>query len=500
MLPVLYFLIKKLLGKNIARSSVVLMGLSPVLLGISLMINTDAILWSMLPAALLSFLVYQKDNNRKFLYLSGFFLGLALIDKYIANILFPFFFGLIILKYIFENSAIDTKDYFKKAFADLGSLVLTSAATVFIFFPAAWIKPKILLEVTIFSKAFYSTWPVFLALVFLALFDVYVLKSKVLMMLGDWARSRRTWLSKAPFGLALGLVAFVLLNTYAGMKIFDFQPVFDFPSMEYSSIKMHFSEPFAIFLASFYPLIFGLTPVVAAFFLFSMIQALRGKLKSGALFWILSLLLFILFYYAGSAASGVAPTPRYQIVIYPLASIIAAVGLDHLISTKTLKKNVFSAYLYPAVLLALVVVSLCSLWLIRPFYLSYASDLLPKKYVLGFRDMGDGSWEAAQYLNALPDARNLKVWSDKGGVCERFVGTCRDSFKQKALNMHFDYFIVSAGRKSKSVSRGGGKLAQLNGTIPIVKLYSEENPAVFRLNIDDRSANYVKIIKAEDMQ
>ena len=30
--------------------------------------------------------------------------------------------------------------------------------------------------------------------------------------------------------------------------------------------------------------------------------------------------------------------------------------------------------------------------------------------------MGDGNYEAAQFLNALPDAENLNVWSDKNGV------------------------------------------------------------------------------------
>jgi 4-amino-4-deoxy-L-arabinose transferase-like glycosyltransferase len=91
MLPVFYWLIKRLLGKRIARASIIFIGLSPVLLGISLMINADAVLWSLIPLALLSFLIYQKENNRNFLYLSGFLLGLALIDKYIEHPLLVLF-------------------------------------------------------------------------------------------------------------------------------------------------------------------------------------------------------------------------------------------------------------------------------------------------------------------------------------------------------------------------------------------------------------------------
>jgi hypothetical protein len=113
--------------------------------------------------------------------------------------------------------------------------------------------------------------------------------------------------------------------------------------------------------------------------------------------------------------------------------------------------------------------------------------------------MGDGSWEAAQYLNSLPDAKNIQVWSDRGGVCEAFVGVCSDSLKKSQLKNKYDYFVVSAGREEKSVQRGTESLAKLNDTIPIGKLYSETNPEVFRLNINGRSGNFVKVMRADSL-
>jgi 4-amino-4-deoxy-L-arabinose transferase-like glycosyltransferase len=500
MLPLFYWLIKKLLGKNIARASIIFIGLSPVLLGISLMINTDAVLWSLIPLALLSFLAYQKENNRKLLYLSGFFLGLALIDKYIANILFLFFFGLIFVKYISDGEERKAENYFKKAFADFGLLVLVSVATIFVFFPNAWIKPKTLLDVTIYSKAFYKTWRVFFVIIVLAAADTYFLKSKIIGAICDAIRGHRKWLFGAVYAIVLALLAFVLVNTYSGMKFFDFQPVFNFPTLELSQLNARFSEPVIIMLSSFYPLIFSLIPPVAILFIFAVARSGLKQIRENESVYVFFLLLFILFYYLGSAASGVSPTPRYQIVLYPVVSIIAAIGLDYLIRMGRQKKYFSSARSYAIVLLVLIAASVFSLKLIQPFYLSYASSLLPNKYILDLRNMGDGSWEAAQYLNSLPDARNIRVWSDEGGVCEAFAGTCLDTLKSSRLDANFDYFVITAGREAKSVRMGNEKKVKLNSSIPVNDLYSKMNPYEFRLNIDGRSGNFVKVIKADALR
>ena len=499
MLPVFYWLIKRLLGKQIARASIIFIGLSPVLLGISLMINADAVLWSLIPLALLSFLIYQKENNRNFLYLSGFLLGLALIDKYIANILFLFFFGLIFLKYIFEDDARGAEKYFKKAFADFGLLILVSSVTIFAFFPAVWVKPKILLDVTIYSKAFYKTWRIFFALLILAAADTYLLKSKIIGLICNPIRARKNWLRGAVYAIALALMAFVLLNTYSGMKFFDFQPVFNFPTLELKQINARFGEPLIIMLSSFYPLLFSLIPVAAILFVFAVVRSFARRMEKNESLQVFYLLMFILFYYLGSAASGVSPTPRYQIVLYPVASIIAAIGLSHFLDMKSLKKYFSSARSRAAVLLILFAVSIWSLFSIKPFYLSYTSDLLPKQDILDLRNMGDGSWEAAQYLNSLPDAKNIKVWADEGGVCEAFMGACSDTLKPNQLNTNFDYFVVSAGREAKSIRMAQTRLTKLNGAIEVGSLYSETNPCKFKLNVGGRSGNFVKVMKADSL-
>ncbi|MFZ2226662.1 MAG: glycosyltransferase family 39 protein, partial [Candidatus Moraniibacteriota bacterium] len=146
-----YFLLRRLLSAEIALFSVIFIGLSPILLGISLIVNTDALLWILMPLALFSFLIYQKENNRKFLYLAGFILGLGILDKFVANLLFPFLLALVFVKYIFSDFENDEHKvaYFQKAMRDYLILVAISLLTIFVFYPSAWIKPKELLNTTI---------------------------------------------------------------------------------------------------------------------------------------------------------------------------------------------------------------------------------------------------------------------------------------------------------------------------------------------------------------
>lgn len=494
-LPLFYFFTKRLLSKRTALLGVLLIGTSPILLGISLMINTDAIAWSLLPLTLLTFLIYQKENNRKFLYLTGFLLGLTLLDKYIANILFPFFFGLIFLKYILDDKTSLKQVYLKKALIDFGILILITCLTIFVFFPAAWIKPKTILDVTILSKAFYKTWPAFFAIVGLICLDVFFLKNLFCKKLLDFFNSHKKWFVHGIYFASLIFIFFVLINVFGSMLFFDFQPFFNSPSPALALINLRIGEFNGIFLSSFYPLLFGLAPIAAIFFLYAIITLAFSKKETSEKIFVAHILFFILFYYLGSALCKVSPTVRYQIVLFPLASIIAAVGIEHCLNLKKISKY-FSDTGFAILLLVIFLASLFSLKSIDPYFLSYASNFLPKKYVLNFRDMGDGSWQAAQYLNSLPDAKNLKVWSDKGGVCEAFVGTCSDTLKRnKNADVAFDYFVITAGRKEKSLHTGVTNSSTLND-IAIEKLYADSIESQFRINIDDRSGNYVKVINA----
>jgi hypothetical protein len=204
--------------------------------------------------------------------------------------------------------------------------------------------------------------------------------------------------------------------------------------------------------------------------------------------------IFILLYYVASTANYITATIRYQIVMFPLAGIIAAIGLHQFINLKGVKKYLKDYQLYAAA----IVISVISLFLISPHFFSYASGLLPQKYILNLKDMGDGSFEAAAYLNNLPDAQNLVIWSDKGAVCETFLGKCNVGFnKGDTQGFIFDYFVVSTGRKSRSLKLHSAGYWEQN--IDFQKLYSTEDPGLKKFIIGGREDNFVKITKTQDL-
>jgi len=134
------------------------------------------------------------------------------------------------------------------------------------------------------------------------------------------------------------------------------------------------------------------------------------------------------------------------------------------------------------------------LFSVKPFYMGYASRLLPSQYYLDIKDMGDGSYEAAQYLNSLPNSKNLKIWSDKQGVCVFFVGRCFTSLSASFFaNNQLDYFVVSSGRESRTIAMSR-KFINILDFQKIYPLAGDNS-----LAIAGRKNNYVKIINANDI-
>ena len=123
--------------------------------------------------------------------------------------------------------------------------------------------------------------------------------------------------------------------------------------------------------------------------------------------------------------------------------------------------------------------------------MGYASELLPKKYSIDLKGMGEGSYEAAQYLNSLPNADELHTWSDKQGVCTFFIGTCHTSLNKKFFEQNeFDYFVVSSDRATRTINMIASKIA---ANYDLNALYYSDNLAQKTILIGGRSSNFIKI-------
>jgi len=84
----------------IALWSVILMSLSPILIGISQIINPDSLLWAFSTAAIFSYFALLKTGEKKFIFLTSLFAGFSVLSKYTADILFPFFFLFMLIFYL----------------------------------------------------------------------------------------------------------------------------------------------------------------------------------------------------------------------------------------------------------------------------------------------------------------------------------------------------------------------------------------------------------------
>jgi 4-amino-4-deoxy-L-arabinose transferase-like glycosyltransferase len=487
LLPLFYFFLKKLFGKTIALIGFVSIGLSPILLGISLIINPDSLLWLLFPFSFLSYFIFQKTKNRRYLQSAGFFLGLTLLTKYVANILYIFFFIAPFIEYIFIEKKPNLINYLKESLKDFFVIALISMAIFYVLYPATWTHPNVLLGGTFLSKAFETTWPLFVAMIGFIVADVFFYKANATKRILDFFAQHKQKLIKIVLGIFLFLIAFALVDVYLGMKPFNFEEIIASPK-GIGSGNILFKYGRAI-LANVYSLIFGVSPLVLFGAVCALIFALKEKNKNSfETKIIVYFILFILFYYFASTVDHVIATVRYQIVLYPLFFTISAIGIFQLISFPFLRK--YFLRISASFVFCLVIV--LELFSVRPFYFSYASILLPQKYLVNLKDMGDGSYEAAQFLNALPNARNLSIWSDKGAVCAVFKGKCTIGFTKKIKTMKFDYLVTSSGRKSRTLKLS----ASLNSYIDFHKAYSTEEYAQ-KIILAGRENNYVKIVSAQ---
>ncbi len=176
---------------------------------------------------------------------------------------------------------------------------------------------------------------------------------------------------------------------------------------------------------------------------------------------------------------------RYAIVLYPLVMVMAALGIFDLVNVSSrVSKNMALVGVF------IVLFAVASLWSVKPFYFNYASPLLPQERLVAGA-WGYGGYEAAQYLNSLPGAQNLTVWSDYNGFCQFFVGKCVKGNKElKSWTKEgktVDYYV-----KTRRGSIMYEDVWQTLGNFQ-VDLYDEP---IWQLFIDNRPGNYIKIFKS----
>ena len=485
----LFFVIGQLTNPWIALWSTLLIGLSPPLVGISQIVNPDALLWSLASASLFSFFWWLKSGSRRAVACAGLFLGLAMLSKYVALILIPFYLGVIILRFLILSDD-ELSAPRETLLSDLKMLALSIVLALIIFacfLPALVIHTARIGEFlgTVEGKRMLfgiGSIPLFVFLV-----DTYLCKSRGLFILRRFCQRSQDFFSLLPVVL-FGIFVLVILVRLAFPELAIFTTV-RFDTKELSSAFGLLGRTltwYEAILLNLTPVVYALTPVTLIGLLFLVLEMHRKRLSS-YYFFAVSIAIFIILYETILLYTDVLATIRYSVIVYPLLGFLGALGFWHI--TRILpfrrKELIITAVLFLA--------SISSIISIKPFYFNYTNFLLPKTHVVTDA-WGYGGYEAAEYLNALPDAKNLTVWSDYYGFCEFFVGKCLTAYNFDKNTISPDYYVLTRRGRIRYWSRY--EMWERNSGLVGYKYYDKLDPA-WQLIMASNPQNYIKIFKVE---
>ena len=110
--------------------------------------------------------------------------------------------------------------------------------------------------------------------------------------------------------------------------------------------------------------------------------------------------------------------------------------------------------------------------------------------------MGEGSYQAATYLNSLPNAQNIKIWADQVAVCEYFLGKCQVSLRKRNIHeIYYDYYVLSSGRETRTITMSGHRGLTTTDVVNFKNAYASNNPSDYKIIIGNRPNNFVKVVR-----
>lgn len=501
-----FWLIRKITeNNNIALFSVFLIALSPILIGISQIMNPDALLWSFSLAAILSYFALLKTRDWRFIIMTGVFTGLSLLSKYSANILFPLYIFSFCSFFIFHleitKKAGGTKKYFLRCIIDFLAIAAISVAVFSFFLPAVFVSAKYLYRGTIGMPGMKIMLAPMVIFLLLLLADTLILKSWAVKSVGSFFEKNQNVILKAICSISVVVFLTVIINCWLGQKLIPFDDIRD-------SIYLHpkagleaplkksgiIAQFLKTYLTEFYPFVFSLSIPVLILVMGLWLKVIFGKKDISHRFFVFFISSLPLIYFLALMITEVSANTRYSIMLYPLFYLLAAISffeLIRLVNFSFIKKQ----HLTMLLLAIIFISSFFSLWQIKPFYFNYTNSLLPKDFLI-HDSWGYGEYEAAQYLNSLPNAQNLIIWSDRSAICQFIKGKCIRDYKIDLEKTRPDYFILSRrGVMRHQFLWKNPALAQK----PSVDYYEKaKNNPEWSIIIDDRPENYVKVIKSEE--
>lgn len=485
-----------------ALFSVMFLALNPILIGITQIINPDSYLWFFGGLSVFSYLAFLNKKERKFLILAGIFMGFAMLSKYTALILFLYFLLIILAKMIFQKEK-ETLLGYKFLFKEILNLVLIFAISLLIFaifLPAVFVHPNYLVKgVSQFLERGNFALISILGLIILS--AILFFRKRIFSASADFLVKNKKIFLISTVCLFLTVSFLMLINVWSGQKLIPFDELRD-SAYANEPKKFYFGKEFShlgfleknfkLFMLEAYPFFFSLPPLFFLLILFLLLKSLLGKIKNYSAIILFATVSFSLIYFLITLVIRVVANVRYSITLQFILAPFLAIAVYELL--RSLKKEEKKHRILSAVLILLI--GFFSLWLSRPFYFSYESPFLSKKFTIN-SSWGHGFYEAAQYLNDKPDAEKLYTWSNSSTICSFLKGKCTSSKKIDLNVVKPDYFVISKRGTLKEKDKFIFINPDYNGK-PAEWYYDNlQNGSEWSIFINERQENFVKIIKFE---
>jgi hypothetical protein len=397
MLFLIYHFGKKLITKDKSVLMTGFIALNPILIGISQIVNPDSTLWSTAFISFLTFFLFLKTNENKYIWYSGIFLGLALISKYSASILYIFFFGVIYLEYLLK---ITDRQQLQNRFFNFIKIILLSVGVYTLLFPITWVDTLQILRGTIAAKILSPGKSIILIAVTLLLVEFHLLKGKIIEKI-----KIKNYLTILLGGIFYFSLLFLFINVLIKYQIFD-PGDYVLKSFQRGNIQI-----LKNLMTSGYTILFTLTPpVFLGIFALPFVFFKQKHKDTFETLMISSIFFLILLYIGGTTLGGFIATARYQILLYPLYAFLATFGFSIFKSQR--EKIIYFSLLFSIILL----------FQISPFFFTY-NNIFNKEKTPITDIWGFGGYEVAQIFNKeIFEKKNPIIWSDREGVNEFFIG------------------------------------------------------------------------------
>lgn len=494
----------------IALLTILFIGLNPILVGIAQVINPDSFFWFFGFLSVLCYLGFLFHDKQRLLFVTGVLTGFALLSKYTAFLLFPLF-GLLLLGYFLfsvdEPRAIVNRHTIVKHLLAFLKIFVLATFTFFLLLPAAFLDPSLFFKG---ASQFFDpkNWPYWVA--GFSFFSVSIFTAwkygtdNRLLILQNWGKQYSLFIIRGVVLLFGTIILLSLVNVWTGQALapvealrdaayanepqaFNFKPVL-------LKTAPFYEKWFEVGLMEIFPFVFSLTPTLFLITLLGLIGLWKNIFSARAKIILLAVFAFILFYLFATYQARVVTNARYMIALFPLIALAGAVATHewvHRLVKEELQQKVLAGLAS-----LLFVIGVITLWQLRPFYFSYTNFLLPQEQSI-HDSWGHGFYEAAQYLNSLPNAEKLIIWSNSNTVCRFLVGKCLQSRQIDLSQVTPDYFVMS----KRGVIKVRNQPVLKNNPWPKrdTAYYIERIQAKpdWQLLINDRPDNFVNIVRFE---